>query len=248
MMFESIKIQINQIEIIFFIVILLKLILIKKLYQLRNNTNALDIMKQKAYTARGLKYLTITFFTLIVYTLVSIAFFLYWQITTIVLPYHIIFILMSLAIITFFIGTYILWKGRNEITEKHINNVENGLWLIIIFLAITTMFGIFLDKTITNNLSYFMMNLMIMLVSFYFLKNISNKRIRYIIWIAIFMFVILNPLITIVTYYFQYDYYVNLYRLVLQIFSLIIPYVLFTFCYYKTYKDTQNKNLNKHTS
>lgn len=192
-------------------------------------------MKEKHYTTRGLKYLTFTFFILVLYILFSIIFFLLY-LFNINLPYLIIYILMFLATIMFFVGTFYIWRGRNEIAKKHINNVDKALWLIIIFLAITTLSGVFLDKTITNSLSFFILNLMLMLASFYFLKEISNKKIKIIIWIAIVMFVIFYPLITIVTYYFQNDYYINLYNIVLQILSLIIPYLLFTICYYKTYK------------
>ena len=199
-------------------------------------------MKQKLYTARGLKYLNITFFTLILYELLTIIFFLYSYTTNIVLPYYILYILMALTIITFFLGTFLIWRGKNEIGDKHSNSIEVGLWLIIIFLAITSIFGIFLDRTITNSLSYFILNLMIMVASFYFLKNIVNKQIRIIIWIAIFMFVILNPFITLITYLIPYDYYLNLYRILLQISSLVIPYMLLAFCYYKTYKDTKKQN------
>ena len=192
-------------------------------------------MKQK-YTLRGLKYLTVTFFMLILYILLSNIFFLYSYANNIILPYQIVYIVMFISIITFFIGTFFLWKGRSEITEKHTNNIDKGLWLIIIFLVINTIFLLFLDKAITNSLSFFILNLMIMLASFYLLKDISNNKIRVAIWISIFLFVVFYPLITIVMYYFQSDYYVNLYRLILQILSLVIPFILFTFCYYKAYK------------
>lgn len=198
-------------------------------------------MEQKIFTIKGLKYLTTSFFTLILYILLNNIFFLYSYATNVIMPYQIIYLLMFISIITFFIGTFYIWKGRNEITEKHINNVDKGLWLIIIFLAITVIFGLFLDKTITNSLSFFILNLMIMLASFYFLKDISSNKIGVMIWIAVFLFVFFNPLITIVMYYFQNDYYIYLYRLVLQILSLAIPYLLFTVCYYKTYK-TIKKN------
>lgn len=192
-------------------------------------------MKQKIYTGRGLKYLIVTFFTLILFTISNRTYFLYSPLFNLSYLYYLSFILIFIAMIAFFVGTFYLWKGRKEIAEKHINNVDKGLWLIIIFFAITTISGIFLDKTITNSLSMFILNLMLMLVSFYFLKDISKKKIT-IIWIAIFMFVIFNPLIPIVAHYFKYYYYVNLYITILEIFSLIIPYILFTFCYYKTYK------------
>jgi hypothetical protein len=159
------------------------------------------------------------------------------------------YILMFLAIITFFLGTFLIWRGRSEIGEKHINSVETGLWLIIILLATTSIFGIFLDITINNSLSFFILNLMIMLASFYFLKNIVKKQIKNIIWIAIFMFVILNPLIPLITHVIPNDYYINLYRLILQILSLVIPYMLLAICYYTTYKDIKNKvHPNKKTS
>ena len=113
--------------------------------------------------------------------------------------------------------------------------------LIITFLVINTIFLLFLDKAITNSLSFFILNLMIMLASFYLLKDILNNKIRVAIWVSIFLFVVFYPLITIVMYYLQSDYYVNLYRLVLQILSLVIPYILFTICYYKAYKIIKNK-------
>jgi len=201
-------------------------------------------MEEKIYTTRGLKYLIATFFTLTLYILFSIVFFFGTYTYHMNLPYEIIYILMVLAIIGFFVGAFFIWKGRNEISEKHINNVDRGLWLIIIFLVITTFSGLFLDRTITSTTSFFISSLMIVLASFYFLKNISGEKIKNIIWIAIFLFVIFYPLKTIVTDYLKYDYYVNLYDLILQILSLVIPYILFTICYYKSYKLIKDDSKN----
>jgi len=149
---------------------------------------------------------------------------------------------MFLAMITFFLGIFLIWKGRSEIGNNHIKSVETGLWIIIILLATASIFAMFLDRTIWNSLSFFIANLMMMLVSFYFLKNIANKQIRNTIWIAIFMFVILNPLIPIIMYVMSNDYYIYLYRFILQILSLVIPYILLAICYYKTYKVTKKQS------
>lgn len=194
-------------------------------------------MKQRPLTNSGLKYLITTFIILVLFELLIIASILFPYTINSVLPNQMFYILTFLAIITFFIGTFYLWRGREEIGKKHIENVEKGLWLIIIFLAITSIFGIFLERAINYNLSFFMLNLMLMLSSFYFLKNLTNKRIIYMVWIAIFLFVIFNPLETLISYLFSYDYYVTLYRFLLQIISVLIPYILLGFCYYKTYKN-----------
>lgn len=194
-------------------------------------------MKQKLNTIRGLRFLAITFSVLILFELISITFFLlaYYG-TNIALPYDIFYILMFLAIITFFIGAFLLWKGRTEIEEKHVHSVEKGLWIIIIFLAVTSLSGLFLDATNNFRLSYFILNLMLFLASFYFLKSLVSNKIRNIIWIAIFIFVILDPLRTLLFSIYTTDY---LNSSLLRIISTLVPYILLNYSFYTTYKNVK---------
>ena len=189
-------------------------------------------MEQKTFTAKGLKYLTFAFATLIIWQLVVLILNSYHGIDSGYAGYVSLMVIVVLSWVFFFWGLFTLWKGRTEIGKEHVDMVEKGIWLVIVFLAVSSFVSLSAGSA-SYQLSFFILNLMIFLVTLYLLHVLTTKGIKNLIWVAVFFFIVFDSLTTVLPYMVKLHYfYLNLMRIP----TFLIPYTLIMLCYYKTYR------------
>ena len=193
-------------------------------------------MKQKTLTIAGLKYLFISFAILVIEEGFVLIFNLYPYLNNNYMIYATLVFLSTFSIVLFFWGVFTLWRGRSEIDKEHSEMVEKGLWLIIIFLAVSAYIGLFAGYN-AHQISYFILNLMMLLVALFLLHKLVTRRIRNLIWIAIFLFILLDLLTMILPYITKFS---SFYLSQINILTTFIPYTLIAFCYYASYRTIKN--------
>ena len=193
-------------------------------------------MKQKTFTTEGLKYLTFAFATLVIWQLVALILDLYPGIDKGHVGAVFQIAIVALSWIFFFWGLFVLWKGRTEIGKEHVEMIEKGIWLVIVFLAISSFISLSM-RSASYQISFFVLNLMAFLVTLYLLHALTTRKIKNLVWAAISIFIISDLLITIFSSIPKYSY-LNFFRIP----TFIIPYTLIMICYYRAYKITREKS------
>ncbi len=208
-------------------------------------------MEKKLFTPKALKYLSYSLLFLLLATILSHnTFNLFYQyITGVYLPSTVgwmifvpLVLFSSAGAIILILGIYVLWRGKNEFGKEHTTNVERGIWVIMILLSAATFIcsGPLSAQWYESYVLFFIQNLMLLLIPVFLIKSLINRNINIMLWVAIFAFVILYPLWYTLFYVIHFQYY-DVYPILLL--SKVIPYLLLTFCYYKTYIEVKSKKI-----